>query len=157
MTSKIEANLATLGLALPEKNAPAANYIAYQRAGNIIYVSGQICKWNGELLYKGAVEKDVSLDDAVKAAEICALNMLLQLKAACNGNLDNLKSCLKLSVYIKSDADFKSHATVANGASDIFIKTMGDKGQHTRISMGCISLPADATVEICGVFEVENI
>lgn len=156
MTSKIEIMLATLGHMLPEKNDPAANYIAYRRSGNIIFISGQICKWDGKLVYRGAVGKDVSLEDAVKAAEICALNLLLQLKHACNGNLDDVKRCLKLSVYINSGADFQSHAQVANGASDIFVKCMGDEGQHTRVSMGCISLPAGATVEICGVFDVES-
>ena len=156
MTSKIEMKLNKLGFTLPEKNNPAANYIAYRRAGNTLYISGQICKWDGELLYRGAVGKDLSLEDGVKAAEICALNLLLQLKIACDGNLDLIESCLKLSVYINSDSHFQNHAQVANGASDIFVKCMGDKGQHTRVSMGCISLPAGASVEISGVFQLED-
>lgn len=156
MASIIETKLKALGFILPEKNNPAANYIAYRRAGNTLYISGQICKWNGELLYRGAVGKDLCLEDGVKAAEICALNLLLQLKLACNGNLDLIESCLKLSVFINSGSDFHNHAQVANGASDIFIKCMGDKGQHTRVSMGCISLPAGASVEISGVFQLQD-
>lgn len=157
MASNIEEILRELGYVLPETNEPGANYLAYKQTGNILFVAGQICKWNGELLYRGAVGRDVSVEAAVKAAEICALNLLLQIKSACDGSLDRLDNCLSLSVYVNSDASFHDHARVANGASDILIKCLGEKGRHTRVSLGCSSLPKNATVEVSGVFELENI
>jgi enamine deaminase RidA (YjgF/YER057c/UK114 family) len=156
MKSAAEQELNKAGLSLPETNSPGANYEAYRVSGNKVYIAGQICKWNGEMVYQGAVEKDVSLDDAAKAAEICALNMLFQLKKACNGNLNYVKKCLKLEVYVNSTAGFSRHASVANGATEVLIKALGVNGQHTRIAVGSISLPGNSTVEICGEFEVRE-
>ena len=157
MTSKVEKALEKEGLFLPEMNAPGSNYLAYQISGNKVYIAGQICKWNGEMVYQGAVEKDVPLDDAIKAAEICALNMMFQLRNACDGDLGRVEKCLKLEVYINSQAGFSKHAAVANGATDVFLKGMGVKGQHTRVSVGSISLPGNSTVEICGEFEIKSV
>ena len=156
MVSNIEKALEKAGLFLPEINSPGSNYLPYQISGNKVYIAGQICKWNGEMVYQGAVEKDVSLDDAIKAAEICALNMMFQLRNACDGDLARVEKCLKLEVYINSEAGFSRHATVANGATDVFLKGMGAKGKHTRVSVGSISLPGNSTVEICGEFEIKG-
>lgn len=157
MKSAVEKKLEALGLNLPDNNGPAANYIAYRRSGNIVYISGQTPKWNGELVYRGAVGNELSVEDGVKAAQLCALNLLLQLKEVCQGNLDLVKKCMNLSVFINSDSKFEKHAYVANGASDVFIKTMGEKGQHSRASTGSVSLPGRASVEVMGVFELEEV
>ncbi len=156
MLSDAEKQLKSMGLSLPEKSDPGSNYIPYRRSGSIVYFSGQICKWNGELKYSGSVGNDVTLEEAVKGAEICALNLLFQVKEACNGNLNKVKNCINISVYVNSDAGFKNHATVANGATDIITKCFGEKGQHTRAAMGCSSLPGGSTVEITGIFELEE-
>ena len=108
MKSSIEQKLHEIGLKLPEENKPAANYMAFRSSGNQIYISGQTSKWNGILKYKGAVGTDISVEDGVKAAETCALNILLQLKNACNGNLNLVKKCINLSVFIYSGASFEN-------------------------------------------------
>ena len=156
LTSLVEERLSSAGLSLPEKNAPGSSYIPFRKSGNKVYVAGQICKWNGEMVYQGAVERDQPLEEAIKASEICALNILFQLKQACDGDLDRVAQCLKLEVYVNSAAGFTKHASVANGATDVLVKAFGDQGQHTRISVGSISLPGNSTVEVCGEFELKN-
>jgi len=156
MLSIAEKELEKMGLALPDSSAPGSNYIPYKQAGSIVFFSGQICKWNGELKYRGAVDNDVTLDQAVKGAEICALNLLYQVKEACNGNLDRVRNCLNISVYINSGTDFNDHAAIANGATNIITKCFGEKGHHTRAAIGCSSLPGGSTVEITGIFELDE-
>lgn len=156
MTSSAESALAKMGLILPAVNKPGANYVAFQVSGNRVYIAGQICKWNGEMIYQGSVEKDVSIEDAKLAAQICALNILYQLKNACGGNLDRVSQCLKLTVYINSEPDFTKHAEVANGATEVLLTAFGIKGEHARVSVGCVSLPGNSTVEVCGEFEING-
>tara|TARA_B100001939_G_scaffold348196_1_gene373679 strand:- start:9303 stop:9779 length:477 start_codon:yes stop_codon:yes gene_type:complete len=153
--SQVEQKLRKLGLSLPERNGPVGNYVAYSRYGALVYVSGQTCKWNGKLVYRGAVGQEVSLEEGIKAAEFCALNLFLQLKIACGGDLDHLQSCLKLTVYVNAAADFRDHSRVADGASDLFRKCLGERGQHARAAVGCSSLPGGASVEIDGIFELD--
>lgn len=156
MISQVEDRLKKAGLSLPNTNSPGANYIPYRVSGNKVYIAGQICKWEGNMVYQGAVERDVSLADAINASEICALNILYQLKQACKGNLDKVSKCLKLEVYVNSAAGFTKHASVANGATDVLVTALGEKGEHTRISVGSISLPGNSTVEVCAEFEVSQ-
>jgi len=156
MKSDMEIKLESMGLALPESNEPGSNYIPFKRCGTTVYFSGQICKWEGKLIYSGPVGCETTLEQAVKGAEICALNLLYQVNEACNGNLDRIKSCLNILVYVNSDANFKKHAVIANGATDIIIKCLGEKGRHTRAAMGCSTLPGGSTVEITGIFEIEG-
>lgn len=156
MISQVESRLEKAGYTLPTTSSPGANYIPYRISGNKIYIAGQICKWEGRMLYQGAVEKDVPLNEAIKASELCALNILFQLKQACKGNLDLVSKCLKLEVYVNSEAGFTKHASVANGATNVLVAALGDQGEHTRISVGSISLPGNSTVEVCAEFESRN-
>ncbi|NIB42468.1 RidA family protein [Pseudomaricurvus alkylphenolicus] len=156
MTSSIEKKLMGLGLSLPQSNDPVANYTPFSKDADVVYISGQTCKWNGVLKYTGYVGEDITVDQGKKAAELCMLNLLLQLKTACNGNLDDVISCLKLTVYVNAKESFASHPNVADGASNLLLNVMGDKGIHARAAVGSSSLPGNASVEIDGIFKIEG-
>ncbi|MGC1182857.1 RidA family protein [Legionella sp.] len=146
----------SLGIRLPENNPPAANYQPFIKTGNLVFISGQTCKWNGILQYKGKVGKDYNLEEGKQAAHLCALNLLLQIKNACDGCLDKIKQCIRLNVYINTTDDFEDHAKIADGASDLIVHLFGERGKHVRTSLGSNSLPSQSTVEIDGIFEIEN-
>jgi enamine deaminase RidA (YjgF/YER057c/UK114 family) len=121
----------------------------------VLAISGQTCKVNGELIHKGPIgieEGEKSVADGQEAAKICALNVLAQVEAACAGDWDRLERCLKLTVFVNCTPAFTSHPDVANGASDIIVQLLGDKGVHTRAAVGAVSLPGGSTVEIDGLF-----
>ena len=148
-------NLLELGITLPDATAPLANYVPYVISGKHIYFSGQICKENGEIIYKGQVGVHLNLEEGKKAARLCALNLLAQLNQACNGDLNKVARCVKLVVFIASAPDFSKHSDVANGASELFVEVFGDKGRHARSSIGVSSLPLNTAVEVEAVFELK--
>lgn len=150
----IEARLKELGIELPSENNPAANYIPSVQVGNIVFLAGQTCKWNGVLQYKGKVGREYSLEEAQQAARLCGLNLLLQIKNACGGNLDKVKRVVKICVFVNSTDDFIDHAKVANGVSDLFVDVFGENGRHVRTSSSSNSLPSNCTVEVDAIFEV---
>lgn len=150
----IDQRLVALGIELPKSNPPAANYVPFVVVNNQVYISGQTAKKDGLVIYKGKVGQTISLDDAKQAARLCGLNLLLQLKHACDGNLDKVKRCVKLGVYIQCGSDFQDHAQVANGVSDLMVDVFGNIGHHTRTAVGAVSLPSDTAVEVDATFEV---
>lgn len=156
MTNNIEQRLKDLGIEIPNSTPPAANYIAYKQVGNLLYISGQTAKDKGELKFAGKVGSDYGADKAYDAAKLCGLNVIGQVKAALGGDLGQIKSCVKLTVYVNSTSDFKDHAKVANGASDLMIEIFKEKGRHIRAAIGCNSLPSDSLVEVDAIFEVEH-
>ncbi len=148
-------NLKKLGLKLPEAKAPVGNYVATKISGKMLFVSGQISiDEKGELI-KGKVGKDFSTEQAYKAAERCALNLIAQAKKACSDDLSKIKSCIKLTGFVNSTDDFIEQPKVINGASDLIKKVFGDKGTHTRAAVSTNSLPLGVAVEVDGVFEIE--
>lgn len=156
MAKNIDARLQELGIALPEGNAPAANYLPYAVTGNLLYVSGQICKRDGKILISGRVGEDCTPEKGKEAARICALNVLAQAKAACGGDLNRIKRCVRLGVFVQSADDFHGQPQVANGASDVIVDIFGDAGRHVRAAVGCNALPSDTAVEIDAIFELED-
>jgi len=154
MAGKTEARLSELGIELPEAAAPAANYVPYVITGNLVFISGQITMWNGTLMYKGRLGENLSLDDGLAAARLCALNLIAQLKAACDGDLDRVSRCVRLGGFVNCTPDFTDHPKIVNGASDLMVEIFGEAGKHARAAVGCSSLPLGASVEIEGVFEV---
>ena len=154
MAGKIEARLAELSITLPEPAVPAANYVPFVVSGDLVFIAGQIPFWNGEIKFKGVVDEDVSIDEAKQAARTCALNLLAQLKAACDGDLDRVARCVKLGVFINCPARFDRHPEVANGASDLMVEVFGDSGRHARFAVGAGSLPRNVAVEADGIFEL---
>ena len=145
--SNIDDKLKSMGIILPDAPSPAANYIPFIIKKNIIYISGQIPFWNGDILYKGKVGREIDIDTGKKAARTCALNIISVLKQSIN-NLDMITKCIKLGVFVNSTADFENQPEIANGASDLIVEVFGELGKHTRFAVGSNSLPMNISVEI---------
>src|SRR6202035_3491018 len=154
MSGTIEQKLASLGIVLPEPASPVANYVGFVRTGNLLIVSGQICfDTSGKLIAKGKLGAGVTVEQGSAAARGCAVNLLAQIKAAL-GDLDKVVRVARLGGFVNSAPDFLDGPKVLNGASDLMVAALGDKGRHARTTVGVSSLPADAAVEVEGVFEV---
>jgi len=154
MAGAIEQRLASLGIVLPTPARPIANYVPCVRSGNLLVVSGQICLGgDGKLVAKGQLGGPVSIEDGQKAARTCAINLLAQVKAAL-GDLDKVARVLRLGGFINSAPGFADGPKVMNGASDLMVEVFGDKGRHARTTVGVSALPADAAIEVEGLFEV---
>lgn len=150
MTSEVEARLQQRGLSLPTPAQSLANYVPVTRDGNLILVAGQLPMRDGKLAFEGALGAGIDIETAKKAAELCLLNILGQVKAAV-GSLDKVR-CLRLGGFVRATADFKDHANVVNGASDLLVYALGENGRHARAAVGCSSLPLGAPVEIEATF-----
>lgn len=153
--SNIEAKLASLGITLPTPAAPVANYVGFVKSGNQVFVSGQLPFEAGKLQFIGKVGSEVSAEDAKKAARLCAIGLLAQLKVACDGDLERVVRCVKLGIFVNGDANFKDHPAVANGASDLMVEALGDAGKHVRAAVGSGSLPFGVAVEVDAIFEIK--
>lgn len=155
MAESIEMKLAELGITLPQPVAPIANYVPYVVTGNLVVVSGQIPVVDGKVAVTGKVSWGVSIDQAREAARICFINVLAQLKVACGGDLGRVKRVVRLGGFIAAPSEFDEHALVMNGASDLAVAVFGDAGRHARSTVGVPSLPANAAVEVEGMFEID--
>ena len=153
--SKIEEKLKSLNIAVPQPLAPVANYVGFVKSGNQVFVSGQLPIENGEVKYIGKVGSKISVEEAQKAARICAINIIAQIKLACEGDLERVVRCVKLGVFVNGEADFIYHPVVANGASDLIADVFGDAGKHARAAVGSGSLPRGVSVEIDAIFEIK--
>jgi enamine deaminase RidA (YjgF/YER057c/UK114 family) len=154
MAGTVERKLTELGISLPTPAKPMANYIPFVRSGALVFVSGQVCLDSaGRLVARGKLGAGVSIDDGQSAARACAINLLAQVKAAV-GDLDKVARVVRLGGFINSDPSFVDGPKVMNGASDLMVEVFGDKGRHARTTVGVSVLPADAAVEVEGVFEV---
>jgi enamine deaminase RidA (YjgF/YER057c/UK114 family) len=150
----IERKLAELGIALPEARPPVANYVPFVRTGNVMVVSGQLClDENGRLVASGRLGAEVSLEDGVRAARACAINLFAQIKAGL-GDLDKVQRVVRLGGFINSAPGFRDGPKVMNGASDLMVEVFGERGRHARTTVGVAALPMDAAVEVEGTFEV---
>ncbi|MDA9171464.1 RidA family protein [Alphaproteobacteria bacterium] len=156
MTNIIENKLKELDIILDEASKPAGSYVPYVISNNLVFISGQLPFINGSITIKGKVGSEVSVEDGIKMAEVCAKALLSQLKSACNGNLDKVKKVVKLGGFVASDPNFIDHPKIINGASDLIVKIFEDKGRHARFAVGVASLPLNTPVEIEGIFEIEN-
>jgi len=156
MTGNIEKRLDELGLVLPPAPAPAANYVPFVVTGSLVHVSGQIPMEDGKVQHQGKVGADLSLEQGQAAARLCAVNLLAQLKAACDGDLDRVRRCIKLGGFVNASADFEQHPAVINAASDLFGEVFGEAGRHARFAVGASSLPFNVAVEIDGIFEISS-
>lgn len=154
MAGTVEQKLAAQGVTLPEPRAAMANYVGFVRTGNLLFVSGQVCaNAEGNLVAKGKLGAGVSTEQGYEAAKTCGINLLAQIKAAL-GDLDKVVRVVRLGGFVNSAPDYLDGPKVMNGASDLMVAAFGDKGRHARSTVGVASLPADAAVEVEGVFEV---
>jgi enamine deaminase RidA (YjgF/YER057c/UK114 family) len=149
----ISSRLAELGVTLPSAPAPAANYVPFVKSGDILYVSGQIS--NGpDGLVLGKLGDDMDIDAGAQAAKLCAISLLAQVQAACEGDIDRLVRVVKLTGFVNSTASFTDQPKVINGASDFLVEALGDAGRHARSAVSAASLPLGVAVEIEGIFEI---
>ena len=154
MAGKFESRLADLGVTLPEAPAPAANYVPFVIAGDLVFVSGQISKDGDGKMITGKLGKDMDVAAGQAAAKVCAINLISQLKAACGGDLDRLVRVVKLGAFVNCTQDFTDQPAVVNGASDFIGEVFGDIGTHARAAVGAPSLPLGVAVEIEGIFQI---
>ena len=156
MAGTVEARLKELGLELPDAAAPVANYVPYTISGNLVFVSGQVTFWNGELKLPGRIGEDLSVEDGSEAARLCALNLIAQVKAATGGDLDRVSQVIRLGGFVNCVPEFTDQALVINGASNLMFDVFQEKGRHARAAVGCPVLPLGAAVEIDGIFEING-
>ena len=155
MRGSIDARLAELGLGLPEPSAPGANYVPFVQTGNLVFVTGQLSQWNGERRFIGKLGREFDVEDGQRAARLCALNVIAQLRSALDGDLDRVARCVRIAGFVNSMPEFHGQSQVMNGASDVFVEVFGDAGRHARMAIGVSALPYDVAVEVEGTFEVK--
>lgn len=146
--------LAELGVTLPDAPAPAANYVPYVRTGNLLFVSGQVSSGPDGFI-TGKLGDGVSVEEGAEAAKACAISLLAQVKAACDGDIERLTRVVKLTGFVNSTADFPDQPKVINGCSDFLAEALGDAGRHARSAVSAASLPFGVAVEIEGIFEIK--
>ena len=154
MSDTIDGRLAALGISLPEAAAPAANYVPYVISGNLLFLSGQLPIEGGKVAVTGLVGGDVALAGAQHAAELCAINILAQAKAALSGDLSRITRVVKLNGFVASAPGFVEQHLVINGASNLIATVLGEAGKHARAAVGMASLPLNAAVEIDAILEI---
>lgn len=154
MSDSLRQRLKALGLTLPPPSQPIANYINHVASQNQLFISGQIPLVDGTPAYVGRLGESLSEEDGAQAAELAALGLLAQLGDALGDDLTRLVRILRLGVFIASSADFQRQGVVANGASNLLVNVLGDKGRHVRTAVGVSSLPAGVAVEVDAIFEL---
>jgi enamine deaminase RidA (YjgF/YER057c/UK114 family) len=153
--SVIDARLKELGVTLSPPPKPVASYVPFTISGNLVFISGQVPLSDGALKYVGKLGVDFSIEMGQAAAQLCAINLLAQLKSACGGDLDRVVRCLRLGVFVNAAPEYRQHPEVANGASDLIAALFGDAGKHARAAVGVGSLPRGVAVEVDAVFEIK--
>ena len=147
--------LLALNLDLPTPVAPVANYVPFVRSGDLIHISGQISlDANGGI--RGVVGDDVDLDRGIAAARLCGLNLIAQMKAACDGDLGRVRRIVKLGGFVQVGPNFFDIPKVVNGASDLMVEVFDDAGRHARSAVGVYRLPLNFAVEVDAVFEISE-
>ena len=149
----IAARLADLGIQLPAPAAAVANYVPFVRAGDLVHIAGQLSN-DAAGGIKGTVGVDVDLDTAMAAARMCGVNLLAQMQAACDGDLDRVVRVVKLGGFVQAGPDFIDIPKVVNGCSDLMVEVFGDAGRHARSAVGVYKLPLGFAVEVDAIVQV---
>lgn len=150
----IDSRLADLGIEIPHANPPQGNYLSYVQTGSLVFVAGQGPRREGQLIYKGVVGKDLSVEDGEAAARLCALNVLGQLRHACDGDLGRVVRVVRVAGLVRCTDGFEEQARVLNAASNLIYDIFGEAGKHSRIASGTNSLPSGMAVEIEAIAEI---
>ncbi len=151
--SQVEDRLTALGVTLPAAVAPVANYVPFVRTGALLHISGQVST-DADGGIKGLVGPEVGLENAQRAARLCGLNLIAQMKAACEGDLDRVRRVVKLAGFVQVGPDFFDIPKVINGCSDLMVEAFGDLGRHARSAVGVYRLPLNFSVEVDAVVEI---
>ena len=152
--SQILDRLNKLKISLPEPKAPVGAYVATKIVGKLLFVSGQVSIDEGGNLVKGKIGKDLDIEQGYNAAKRCGLSLISHAKVACKGDLEKIKTCVKLTGYVNSLDNFTDQPKIINGASDIIAKILEEKGEHTRAAVSVNSLPLGVAVEVDAIFEI---
>jgi len=150
----IESRLAEMGISIPEPAAPLASYVGHVVHNGIVTVSGQLPLVDGALTQTGLLGAGVSVEDGAAAARVCAINILAQVKIACEGDLERIIRCIRLGGFVASTPDFTDHPKVINGASDFIGEVLAERGAHARAAVGVAALPLNACVEVEALFAI---
>ena len=151
--SKVEQRLAAAGITLPSPVAPIANYVPFVRSGNLVHISGQV-SLDASGGITGIVGEAVDLETAQRAARLCGVNLLAQMRAACDGDLDRMVRVVKLGGFVQAGPDFFDIPSVVNGCSDVMVEAFGEAGRHARSAVGVYRLPRNFAVEVDAVVEI---
>ena len=152
---KLADKLKELSIPIPESSVKFGNYLPFLRDGNRIYISGQLPIKDGVII-SGKVGSEVTLEEANNAAKLCIINTLIILNSIDDQIDINDLSCVQLSGFVNADNTFDKHPDVINGASDFICEVLGGNGMHSRIAIGCSSLPKNACVEISSIFSLKK-
>lgn len=156
MSNSPKENLEKLGITLPTPVAPVANYVPYTQSGSLYSISGQIPLEDGKMPYIGKVGVDISEEAGVKAARLCAINIIAQINAICDGDLSRVNRIIKLGAFVNCADGFGNQPEVVNGASDLMVEVFGDKGRHSRSAVGTNALPRNVSVEIDALVDIAD-
>ena len=151
----IEKNITKLGITIPDAPAPVGAYVAFKFVNKLLFISGQISVDSNGRFIKGKVGKDIDLKKGQEAAKLSAINIIAQAKKACNGDLEKISGCIKLTGFVNSTDEFTDQAKVLNGASELISNVFGEGGKHTRAAISVNSLPLGVSVEIDAIFELK--
>ena len=154
MTDSLAHRVQQLGLALPTPSQPIANYVNHVVSQNQLFISGQIPLLDGKPAFIGRLGESISEEEGANAAELAALGLLAQLSDALGDDLSKLVRIIRLGVFVASAPNFQRQGAVANGASNLLVNALGDKGRHVRTAVGVSSLPSGVAVEIDAIFEL---
>ncbi|MCY4034332.1 MAG: RidA family protein [Hyphomicrobiales bacterium] len=154
MNDPITRKLEELNIKLPPAAPPAASYLPWLQSGNLVFISGQLPMDEGKIKYAGKVGVDVTPDEGIAAARLCALNAFSQLREATGGDFSKVRRCVRLGGFVNAPADFDKHPAIVNGASEAVLEIMGEPGRHARVAVGVSNLPFNAAVELEALFEV---
>lgn len=156
--SAIDDRLEALGIVLPTPAAPVANYVPFVLHGTLLVISGQLALGaDGTIApeHKGKIGAGVDAAAAKAAARLCVINVLAQVKAAL-GDLGRIERCLRLGGFMNTAPGFSAIAPIMNGASDVMVEVLGDKGRHARFTIGVAEVPLDSAVEVEALFAVRG-
>lgn len=153
--NEIDRQLEKLGIVLPHVPPPVANYVPFTVHQGIVTISGQLPRGADGLL-TGCLGDGLPIDQGVEAARLCAIAVLAVLKEAVDGDFGGVSGCIQISGFVRSSPSFAEHSTVINGASDLLVSVLGERGRHARAAIGVPSLPFGAAVEVSAQFRITD-
>ena len=151
----VEENIKNLDLTIPELPSPVANYVPFKIVDNFMYVSGQAPIKDSKVIYRGKVGLDISVEDGIKAAKLCCINIIANLKKGIDSDWNRLDNFIKLAGFVNCNSDFTDQPKIINGASDLLVDIFGDQGRHTRVAVGSNALPLGIAVEIDAIIKLK--
>lgn len=153
---KVNNKLKELGIALPKSiKKMGFSFVPVQQVGNFVYISGQDCRVEGELIYEGKLGMDLNIEQGQEAARQCMINSLGALQTHL-GDLDNVAKVVKILGFVNSAPGFAEQPYVMNGGSELLEEIFGERGVHARSAIGANELPFNTPVEIEMIVEIRD-